>query len=385
LKIAVIGAGITGVTTAYSLARRGCEVTVYDKHDYAGMQTSFANGGQFSVSNSEVWTTWGNVRKGAKWLLKKDAPLLIRPTPSWSKLKWLGEFLWNTATGRYEADTQETITLGLRARELYQDIARQEGLQFDLVRKGILHFYRDETYFEAAKHAVDTVYKGLERRVVSRYEIERIEPSLNTEGIIGGVYTPDDMSGDTHKLCTELRTRLAEHYGVEFHFGHELTEQQLINVGNRHDHVVICAGVDSARLSKAIGDPLNIYPVKGYSISIPTRSASHLSFLDDQAKIVCSHLGDRVRVAGTAELDGLNYDIRMDRIAPLLNWAKFNLKTSTEHAVPWAGLRPMTPSLLPVVRKAKADRFWFNTGHGHLGLTLSAATAEIIAEQITGL
>jgi D-amino-acid dehydrogenase len=383
MKVAVIGAGISGVTTAYSLARKGCEVTVYDKHDHPGMQTSFANGGQFSVSNSEVWTTWGNVLKGATWLLKKDAPLLIRPTPTWSKLKWVSEFLWNTATGRYEDDTRKTIGLALWSRGLYLDMAEREGLQFDLVEEGILHFYRDPHYFEAAKYAVDHLYKGVERHVVSPDEIERIAPSLNTEGIIGGVYTPDDMSGDTHKLCTGLRLRLAEHYGVEFSLGHELTWQELHDVKNENDHVVICAGVDSARISKELGDPLNIYPVKGYSISIPTTSAPHSSYLDDQAKIVCSHLGDRIRVAGTAELDGCNYDIRMDRIAPLIKWAKLNLNLSTEHAVPWAGLRPMTPSLLPVVRKSKADRFWFNTGHGHLGLTLAAATAEIIAGEIT--
>lgn len=384
MKVAVIGAGITGITTAYSLVRRGCSVTVYDKHDYAGMQTSFANGGQFSVSNSEVWTTWSNVLKGAKWLLKKDAPLLIRPAPSWSKLKWVSEFLWNTATGRYENDTRATIDLGLRARELYQDMAAREGLTFDLTRKGILHFYRDPAYFEAAKNAMNGVYKDMERHVVGPSEIAHIEPTLNIEGIIGGIYTPGDMNGDTHKLCTDLRRCLTGRYGVEFNMGHELSEQQLLNVSNRNDAVVICTGVDSARLSRAIGDPLNIYPVKGYSISIPTTAVPHMSFLDDQAKIVCSHLGDRVRVAGTAELGGENYDIRMDRIAPLIKWAKLNLNVSTEHAVPWAGLRPMTPSLLPVVRKAKADRFWFNTGHGHLGLTLAAATAEIISEQITG-
>jgi D-amino-acid dehydrogenase len=383
MKVAVIGAGISGVTTAYSLARRGCEVTVYDKHDYAGMQTSFANGGQFSVSNSEVWTTWGNVLKGAKWLLKKDAPLLIRPAPSWSKLKWVSEFLWNTATGRYEKDTRETIGLALRARGLYLDIAEREGLEFNLVRKGILHFYRDAHYFEAAKYAVDRLYKGVERHVVSPDEIARMEPSLNIEGVIGGVYTPDDMSGDTHKLCTGLRSRLADHYGVEFCLGRKLTMQELRVVQNINDAVVICTGVDSAHISKAIGDPLNIYPVKGYSITIPTYGKTHASYLDDQAKIVCSHLGDRIRVAGTAELDGCDYDIRMDRIAPLTKWAKLNLNISTEHAVPWAGLRPMTPSLLPIVRKAKADRFWFNTGHGHLGLTLAAATAEIIAGEIT--
>lgn len=387
MKVCVIGAGITGITTAYSLAKRGVEVTVIDSQPYPAMKTSYANGGQLSVSNSDVWTTWPNVIKGLKWVLKKDAPLLINPIPSLSKLKWLTKFLITTASGEAELNTVETIKIGLRARQLYYEIAEEEGIEFDLTQKGILHFYSNQEYFDTAKKSCDLYNRlGVERHILTPDQVKEQEPALNTYNIIGGTYTPGDANGDIHKFCTQLSHVLSKKYGVTFLYNYRV--EYLPLYADMCDHVVLCAGVDSVYLSKQIKDPLDIYPVKGYSITLnvgDSYTAPHVSLLDDEAKIVSSRLGDRFRIAGTAELSGYNYDIRKDRIDPLVNWVRKNFPgLSTEHCIPWAGLRPMTPNMLPVVRQSKIPNIWYNTGHGHLGWTLSAATAEVIAEKIMG-
>ena len=388
MKIAVVGAGITGITTAYSLAKRGHDVVVFDENEYPAMKTSYANGGQLSVSNSDVWTTWDNIGKATKWLFKKDAPLLINLTPSYSKYKWLFEFLKATAdTQSSKNATIETIKLGLKARELYFKIAEEENIKFDLKKEGILHFFTNEEYFNKAKISCEQVYKelGVQRNILTKEEVFDIEPSLNRRSsVVGGTYTPHDASGDIHKFCIELSIVLAAKYNVRYMFGVMVDTLELAEI---YDHVVVCAGVYSKKISDEIKDPINVYPVKGYSITIDVgsknESAPSVSLLDDEAKIVASRLGSRLRVAGTAEISGYNYDIRHDRVQPLIDWVtKWFPHIRTEHVVPWAGLRPMTPNMLPIVRRSKVDNIWYNTGHGHLGWTLSAATAEIIAENI---
>jgi D-amino-acid dehydrogenase len=390
MKIAVIGAGITGITTAYSLAKRGVEVVVYDENLYPAMKTSYANGGQLSVSNSDVWTTIPNVLKGMKWMIKKDAPLLIDPTPSLAKYKWISKFLYHTFSGKAVENTITTAQMGIESRKFYLAIAEEEKINFDLKKKGILHFFKNEEYFESAKRSCDEVYAkvGVNRYILSKNQVMDYEPSLQqSHGIIGGTYTPSDMSGDIHNFCVELEKVLKTKYNVKFLYRKKIKPEILIN--NEYDHVVLCTGIGSIELSKKIGDPIDIYPVKGYSITLEVgntvEDAPVVSLLDDEAKIVTSRLGTRLRVAGTAELAGINYDIRMDRINPLVNWVRENFPyISTEHTNPWAGLRPMTPNMLPVVRKSKFDNVWYNTGHGHLGWTLSACTAEMIADQILG-
>lgn len=403
-RIIVIGAGITGITTAYSLAKRGHKVKVLEAEPYAAMKTSYANGGQLSVSNSEVWTTWTNVSKAAKWILDDNAPLLINPKPSWDKISWMAKFLFNTAMKRYESNTIKTIQLGLRARELYFSIADAEGIDFDLRKEGILHFYKNQDYFNQAIKACKLYQKnGVDRHVIGLENMLQIEPSLsNAKGIVGATYTPNDATGDIHKFCIELSHILEQKYGVQFFYEAKVaTIENLLDLmavqadykGDTStftaDYVVICGGASSPELAKLVYDNVPVYPVKGYSITISLldkkeqEAAPTVSLLDDEAKIVTSRLGNRLRVAGTAELAGYNLDIRKDRIDPLVNWVRNNFPSvSTEHYVPWAGLRPMTPDMLPIVRPSSKQKVWFNTGHGHLGWTLSAATAELLADQI---
>jgi D-amino-acid dehydrogenase len=386
-KVAVIGAGIAGITTAYYLAKEGYSVTVFEQERYAAMRTSFANGGQVSVSNSEVWTTWGNVKKGIKWMFKKDAPLLIRPRLDWAQWRWMTKFLWNTVKGDYARNTAETIRLGIESRALYRKIIAEEGLNFDQSACGILHFYKDDKYFQNAIDVKDLYNaNGCEWDLLSPMKTKSIDPALGSiEGVVGGAWTPSDWTGDIHKFCHEMERVLTHKYGVEFRYMDMIQSAYDFEIlDDCYDVVVVAAGVGSEKLATIVGDRLGIYPVKGYSITINNVDPKYLpkvSLLDDEAKIVTSTLGNRLRVAGTAELTGENYDIRRDRIQPLLDWVHTNFPNiDTRDYTQWACLRPMTPDMLPIVKQSDSNAKVFNnTGHGHLGRTLSPATAKQVA------
>jgi D-amino-acid dehydrogenase len=386
-KIAIVGSGIAGITTAYYLRMAGYDVDVFDEEKYPAMKCSYANGGQISVSNSEVWTTWSNVFKGLKWMLKKDAPLLIRPSLDLDKAIWLGKFLYNTYKGTYQENTAKTIYMGLESRKLYSQLIYHLGLNFDKSDSGILHFYKDPRYWEQAISAKQ-IYDDNNCRwdLLDPEATYAIDPNIkNIKNILGGAWTEDDWVGDIHKFCTNLADYL-KLQGVNFFFDVKLDSiTELLH----YDKIVVCAGVGSVRLAKTAGDRLPIYPVKGYSITINGNDPKLLpkvSLLDDQAKIVTSTLGNRFRVAGTAEFAGENYDIRRDRIEPLLKWVHENFpQIDTSNYSSWACLRPMTPNMIPITKQSdKHKKVYYNTGHGHLGWTLAPYTATQITRLING-
>jgi D-amino-acid dehydrogenase len=275
--IAVIGGGITGVTTAYALARRGFSVTLFEKQRYAAMETSFANGGQLSASNAEVWTHWSTIVKGLKWMLKSDAPLLLNPKPSWHKISWFCQFL--AAIPHYEKNTVETARLAIAAREHLFDWAASEGIDFDLKQKGILHIYRDRAGFEHAGKVSQLLAKGgLERRADTE-EMRSIEPTLSGT-FYGGYFTESDSTGDIHKFTSGLAAA-CERLGVQCRYGQEIVSvdsngkqasvtvrQGLETETSTFDAMVVCAGTASRALAAQLGDSVNIYPVKGYSITV---------------------------------------------------------------------------------------------------------------------
>ncbi|WNC91810.1 D-amino acid dehydrogenase [Paraburkholderia sp. FT54] len=400
-RIAIIGAGITGVTTAHALAQRGHHVTVFERHRYAAMETSFANGGQLSASNAEVWNSAATVMKGLRWMLTRDAPLLLNPMPTWHKYSWMGEFLRQIP--HYRANTVETVRLAIAAREHLFSIASAEGIDFDLERRGILHIYKTRKEFDAASKVNELLREGgLDRNPVTASELHGIEPTLHGD-FYGGFFTPSDSTGDIHKFTRGLAQACVRH-GVEFHYDAQITSIEQPAEGRftlmvdlegesqrfAFERIVVCAGVKSRDFAAMLGDHVNIYPVKGYSITVclddelSQQRAPWVSLLDDSAKIVTSRLGvDRFRVAGTAEINGFNRDIRSDRIAPLVDWTRrYFPEVSTSRVIPWAGLRPMLPSMLPRVGRGKRLGVFYNTGHGHLGWTLSAATAQVLAGAI---
>lgn len=401
-SIAVIGGGITGVTTAYALAKRGFAVTLFEKHRYAAMETSFANGGQLSASNAEVWTHWSTILKGLKWMLKSDAPLLVNPKPSWHKLSWFAEFIANIP--QYRQNTIETARMAVAAREHLFSWASAEGVDFDLRKEGILHIYRDKKGFDHAGNVSKLLAAGgLPRRAVTPDEMRAIEPTL-AGTYYGGYYTESDSTGDIHKFTVGLAGAI-ERMGVRCVYGQDVLSLHSNdgtatviagNNGSQHsytfDGLVVCAGVNSRRFAAQLGDRVNVYPVKGYSITVnlldekSQAAAPKVSLLDDETKLVTSRLGvDRFRVAGTAEFNGHNKDIRADRIRPLIDWVNQCFPdVNTRQVVPWAGLRPMMPNMMPRVGRGRRENVFYNTGHGHLGWTLSAITADMIAGVVKG-
>jgi len=406
-KVAVIGAGIAGTTTAYALLKKGYKVTIIDSRRYPAMATSYANGGQLSASNAETWNTPKNVMNGIKWMFKPDAPLLFNPSPEIQKYKWMMGFLWATLKGEHKKNTLETIDMAKKAREIYFKIAEDEGIEFELLKKGILRFYDSEKEFkldQAKKSWLDQ--EGMEWDTLTTEEVKELEPAFknnaNYEKIVGGIYTKSDASGDIHKFCTNLERVLVEKYSANLQLNTTVEyisrqkgelvltmrkENEIMN--DSFDNVVICAGVGTQSFASRLGDKMNIYPVKGYSITIDLKDeiskscAPSVSLIDQPVKIVASRLGDRFRVAGTAELAGINTDIRQNRIRPLLDWVeKYFPNVSTETYTPWAGLRPMTPNMMPITSESRMKGVFYHAGHGHLGWTLSAETANQVVAKI---
>lgn len=409
-RVAVIGAGITGVTTAYMLARKGAKVTLFEINPYPAMETSYANGGQLSASNAEVWNNTSTMLKAIRWMFSSGAPLLMNPKPSWHKYSWLGEFI--AAIPSYEANTIQTVEWALKAQNHLKSIAADENIAFDKEEKGILHFYGSRADFEVAEKVTELLKRGgLERAAVTPEDIDKIEPALKGD-IYGGFYTESDFTGDIHKFTSGLADA-CEKRGVSMRMSTRVERlratDRTIEVFSRvedekgssspgqlkevYEQIVICAGVQSRKFAAMLGDRLNIYPVKGYSITVNLEddknqnAAPWTSLLDDNAKLVTSRLGARrFRVAGTAEFNGYSKDIVWKRIEPMLKWCRRHFPDmSTESFISWAGLRPMMPNMLPRVGPGKRPNVFYNTGHGHLGWTLSAATAEIISEQVAAV
>ena len=382
MRIGVIGAGITGVTTAYFLTKNGMKVDLIESRRYPGMATSYANGGQLSASNSEAWNSWSNSLYGIKSLFSNNTSVIINPKPNIDKILWLFSFI--NAIKNKNQITLEICKMAIESIKIYQDIARKENIEFDLLDKGILHFYFNN---KQTSHAVEVnrIYKnaGLKRKRITHEELYNLEPSLKGRKFDSIFYTKSDKSGDIHKFCNSLVQKMVKENKVD------LVNKEVTDLNyeiKKYDKIILCAGVGSKKLAKSIGEFINIYPVKGYSITInnPGFNAPRVSLLDDEKKIVCSRLGNsRLRIAGLAELNGYNLDIIQNRIRPLIAWCtKMFPDINTKDIKPWAGLRPMTPNMLPIFRKSRVGNIWYNTGHGHLGWTLSAFTAKNLVRKL---
>lgn len=366
----VIGAGITGIMTAFYLSEAGFQVDVVDEERDIAQKCSRMNGGQLSISNSEVWTNWKNVKNGIKWLFQKDAPLRIKPTFEWKKIKWLIKFLFNCTKVKAQNNTTRTIRMAKISLDLYEKIIKEHKIDCDFSRSEIIHIFDNIDLFNDS--------------------LELYQPHLNLDVLPYGVpykgkysfSSKSDGVGDPWKFCTEMKKILLNR-GVKFYLKKKIENP----ISKLHDVVVICAGVGSEKLANSIGEKLNIYPVKGYSIEINNIPQEHMpkhSIIDENKKIVTSILGDILRVAGTAEFCGENYDITHDRVKPLLDWVEEmypNIDIAKYRS--WACCRPMTPNMLPIIRRSNTiQNVYYNTGHGHLGWTLAAHTSNYIVQNI---
>ncbi len=402
--IIVLGAGVVGINSAYFALRHGKSVCVIDRRSAAGLETSFANGGQVSVSHAEPWANPSAPLKVLKWLLDPEAPLLFRPRLDLQQWLWIAHFLVDCLPHRASRHTTEIVKLASESRGLIQEIRAREGLQYDQRSAGILHFYRDPREFESAVRVAELMRKyGCNRNPVDRERVLEIEPAFADQigQIVGATYTAEDESGDAHKYTLQLAAVCAR-MGADFRYdaevvalrrgaadeieGVELQTAQGYETVRARDYIV-SLGAWSAPLLRRYGMRPNIYPAKGYSVTIPisgSNTAPVTSLTDDEFKLVYSNLGDRLRVAGTAELSGYSKWLDLRRCRAILKHARalFPGAGDFEAASFWAGLRPATPSNLPYVGRSRFRNLWLNTGHGTLGWTMGAGSGKRIADMV---
>ena len=406
MRITVMGAGVTGVTTAWFLAQSGHEVTVIDRQPGAGLETSYANGGQVSVSHAEPWANPSAPLKVLKWLGKEDSPLLFRIRPDLNQWLWGLSFLRECTTARTRHNIKQMVNLGMYSRSTLQALRRETGIAYDHATKGILHFYTSEQEFDGAQAPAAVMREyGCELDMKSPAECVAIEPALapNLHKIVGGSMTPSDESGDAHKFTHNL-AQLCADKGVQFLYntrivginkaGDTLQSLRIANsdgvvTAHTADAYVMCLGSFSSRWKDLLGQSLRIYPAKGYSVTMPVinEEASYTTSLtDDEYKLVFSRLGDRLRIAGTAELNGYDTDLNLVRCEAIVRRTKelFPGITDGVGARYWTGLRPTTPSNVPYIGKSKTRNVYLNTGHGTLGWTHGCGSGAAIADIING-
>jgi D-amino-acid dehydrogenase len=407
MKVLVLGAGVIGTASAWYLARAGHEVTVVDRQPGAGLETSFANGGQISVSQSEPWAAPGAPLKVLKWLGREDAPLLFRPRLSWHQLSWGLRFLFECLPSRFRFNIREMVNLGRYSRESLQELRRETGIEYDQLARGILQFYTDAKEFENAQFASAVLREyGIERVVKTVDEAIAIEPALESarDKLVGATYAQGDESGDATKFTHNL-AQLCQNAGVRFSYqtrieAIETSGGSVTGVRVRRetrqpetltaDAYVVALGSYSPLLLRPIGISIPVYPAKGYSATLSTegfRGAPRVSLTDEGHKIVFSRLGERLRIAGTAELAGYDTGLNMVRCAALVKRARELFPSAADYAHPvfWAGLRPATPSNCPIIgRTARYRNLYINTGHGTLGWTESCGSGRALADIVSG-
>jgi len=399
LKVLVLGSGVIGVTSAWYLAKAGHEVTVVDRHGAAGMETSFANGGQISVSHAEPWANPSAPLKVLRWLAREDAPLLFRLRPDLRQWLWGLAFLRECLPSRTRHNIRQIVNLGLYSRASLQALRTETGLQYDQLSKGILHFYTSQRELDAAIEPARVMREhGCDIEMVSREKCLAIEPALqDAPDLVGGSWTASDESGDAHKF-TQALAALAAQRGVAFREGRidailrEGDRIEAVRVENetlRADAYVLCLGSYSPLLARPLGIRLAIYPAKGYSVTLPVADparAYSVSLTDDEYKLVFSRLGERLRIAGTAELNGYSTALNEVRCRAILRRTMqlFPGGGDAAHAAYWTGLRPATPSNVPYIGATRYPNLFLNTGHGTLGWTHACGSGRALADIVSG-
>ncbi len=404
MRTLVLGAGVVGVTTAYYLAKAGHQVVVTDRQPGAGLETSFANGGQISASHADPWAGPATPLKALKWLGREDAPLIIRPRFDPALFTWLLRFLGNCTASRNRLNTERVLRLAVYARECLAGLRAETGIEYDQAERGILHVYSDPREFEQAIPKAKLMSEfGCIREVLDVDGCVAREPALaeSRDMLVGGTYSPDDESGDAH-VFTDKLAKICTGMGVQFRYRNQVT--RLIAGGDGimgvattggtltsedYDNFVIALGSYTPLLLRPLGIRLPVYPAKGYSVTIPTggsEGAPKVALIDDERKIVYSRLGDRLRVAGTAELAGYDTSMRDERAHSILNAAMdlFPHCGDASKAEFWAGLRPTTPDSVPVIGRTKYRNLFLNTGHGTLGWTMCAGSGRVVADIVAG-
>lgn len=401
MKVLVLGAGVVGVTSAWYLAKAGHQVTVLERQAAAGLETSFANGGQISVSHAEPWANPHAPLRALAWMRREDAPLLFRLRRDRALLDWSLRFLRECTPRRTRANIRDIVTLALYSRRQLQALRAETALDYDHLERGILHVYTDRRELAAATAAAVVMRGfGCDRRAVTVDECLAIEPALTPARrlLVGGDYTVDDESGDAHRFTQQLAARCAAS-GVAFRYGAKVDRLTaaagrvtgVLVAGELHqaDAYVAALGSYSPLLLRPLGLRLPVYPAKGYSATVPLGAdsvAPSVSLTDDGHKIVFSRLGQRLRIAGTAEFNGYNTELNAVRCGALMRRAGelFPDLRPAGDAEFWCGLRPATPSNVPLIGRSSISNLYLNTGHGTLGWTMACGSGAALADIVSG-
>lgn len=407
MKIIVLGGGIIGISSAWWLSQAGHEVVVVDRCAGPAQETSFANGGQISVSYAEPWANPQAPLKLFKWMFKDDAPLLFRPQFDWQQWVWGALFLRECLPNRLALNIRAMVSMAQYSRDTLKLMREELGIQYHQQTKGILNFYRDHAEFDASQLAADVMRDyGVDRRVVSADEVIAIEPALAPvrDSIVGGDFTVDDESGDAY-LFTQQLAKLAAQAGVQFRFSTTVTRiiqeggraasAEVIDAHGRYENLkadafVVAMGSFSPQILRPLGVHCPIYPTKGYSASFPILNAAtapSVSLTDSSHKVVYTRLGDTLRMAGTAELSGYSRELNPTRCQAMLLQARelFPGALDYDHVQYWSGLRPSTPSNVPLIGATRVANVFVNSGHGTLGWTMGAGSGRALADLMSGL
>ncbi len=401
MKAVILGAGITGVTTAYMLAKRGFEVTIIDQHDQPAKETSFANGGQLSYRYKTPIANPAVFKQLPKISLGLDPAFKIHPTIDSHFYAWALHFLWQCKTSNSKQSSISMRKLGAIAQQQLYEIIKDSGINFDFRKSsGKLYVYRHHKTFQ---QTIDNLIKNHESEIWDQQTLyEKVPAFRENPTVIGAIYDTNEDAADCHKFCVELLEYITRNYPVRFLNNHTILEIKASQNKHRHpsitgiktnkgliqgDAYILTAGVHSTTLSKPLALKLPIYPIKGYSVTVPaTTNCSNISVTDTDKKTVYCRLGERLRIAGFAEFSGMKTDINTKRIHALLENARQFMPDAGEYQTiqdSWCGLRPSTPDSLPIVGETGYHNLFMNTGHGMLGWTHSAATALMTANCLT--
>lgn len=404
MKIVILGAGVIGVTTAYLLAERGHEVEVIDRQPEPAAETSYANGGQLSFSHAEPWANPYVLSKVFGWMFKKDAPLVLKPSLDPHMMSWSLSFLRNCLADRCNMNAVTLLRLGIYSKQVMEKIRVTSGVSFDNMRTGIMHIYTGEKDFDHAKKQAEFQNKfsgsNFSMEVLNRDACYQKEPTLqhSERQITGGVFCAIDESGDCGKFTQHLARIAEKDLKVKFTYNTEISRIEtdggriksvMTSQGIKFaDAFVMCMGSYSYIHLRKLGIKVPIYPMKGYSITMPVgKHGPSLSITDNEKKIVVSRLGDRLRAAGTAEFAGYNTSVRDERVQPIIDATRSwfpHADYSEENMFKWACLRPSTPDGPPIIGRSKYSNLFLNTGHGTLGWTQAAGSANLLADVIDG-
>ncbi len=400
MRVVVLGGGVIGVTSAWYLAKAGHEVIVLDRQDGPALETSFANAGEISPGYSSPWAGPGVPVKAVKWLLMKHGPLAIRPHLDPAMWSWVLRMLRNCTSARYAINKARMVPIAEYSRDCLRELRTETGITYDERSQGTLQLFRTQKQLDGIGGDVEVLEQfGVPFEVLDRQGCAAAEPALArvSEKFVGGLRLPGDETGDCHIFTNRLAALASA--SVDFRYG--VTVQEILRDGGRvtgvradgktvqADAVVVALGSYSPHLLRPFGIGLPVYPVKGYSLTVPIADpagAPVSTVMDETYKIAITRLGDRIRVGGTAEIAGYDLSLRPSRRDALEHSVTdlFGQGGRVAEATFWCGLRPMTPDGPPVIGSAGIDGLYLNTGHGTLGWTMACGSGRVLADMVSG-